>query len=76
MDRLPDFIFCRDKTAEEAGGFILAGTLVTDTPKLHRSERRRELHQIAEVIERLLHEVERDPELQEASIGTALRLPP
>jgi hypothetical protein len=29
-DRLPDFIFGRDKAAEEANGFTLAGKLVTD----------------------------------------------
>jgi hypothetical protein len=32
-DNLPNFVFARDEEVEKAGGFILAGTLVTDIPK-------------------------------------------
>ena len=31
--RLPDFIFVRDRAVEEAGGFTLAGRVVTDIPR-------------------------------------------
>jgi hypothetical protein len=67
-DRLPNFIFGRDKAAEEAGGFILAGQLVTDFPK-DKEPSESESAEIAEIIRGLTREVRRDPHLQE---GVAL----
>jgi hypothetical protein len=74
-DRLPDFVFVRDQAAEKVGGFILAGTLVTDIPK-GKDPSKGESSEIAEVIERLMHELECDPEMPEASIWRGGVKPP
>jgi hypothetical protein len=61
---LPDFFFGRDKAAEEANGFTLAGKLVTDIPR-HKKPSERE---IAEIIRILMDKVRRDPDLQEIGL--------
>jgi len=66
-DRLPDFIFGRDKAAEKAGGFILAGRLVTDIPKRERPSES-DQRMISEIVECLTREAKRDPDMSEASI--------
>ena len=63
-DRLPDFIFGRDKAAEEANGFTLAGKLVTDILR-HKKPSEREISEIAEIIRILTGKVRRDPGLQD-----------
>jgi hypothetical protein len=66
-DRLPDFIFERQKAVEEAYGFTLAGKLLTDIPSHEGpSERDREL--IFELIQRLKDEFQRNPDMDHVSI--------
>jgi hypothetical protein len=74
-DKLPDFIFGRDRTAERAGGFLLAGRLVTPFPKREKPSES-ESAEIAALIERLMGEVKRDPLLQEAGIWRGDVKPP
>jgi hypothetical protein len=64
-DRLPDFIFGRDKAAEAAGGFVLAGMLVTDIAKGDDARAQRDGPLIADIIKSLLREARRDPHLAE-----------
>jgi hypothetical protein len=67
-DRLPDFIFVRDKAVEEAGDFILAGKLLTDLDR-HKRPSESESAELAEVIQRLTCDVQHgDPDLEEAGI--------
>jgi hypothetical protein len=66
-DRLPDFIFGRDKTTEEAYGFLLAGKLVTDIPK-HKQPSEDDQQLIAELIQWLAQTAQRDPDLDEAGV--------
>lgn len=61
-DRLPDFIFGRDRASEKAGGFVLAGRLLTPFPKkLSKGES----DEIAALTQVLMDEVKRDPNLQQ-----------
>jgi hypothetical protein len=39
QERLPDFVFGRDKAVEQASGFVLAGKLITNIPQGLRAER-------------------------------------
>jgi hypothetical protein len=66
-DKLPDFIFGRDKAAEKAGGFILAGKLVTDIPR-HEKPSESEKLLIRDIIQRLTDAAKRNPDMQEAGI--------
>jgi hypothetical protein len=50
-NRLPDFMFERDSIAEQEGGFLLAGVLLTDIPKGKIEEADQRF--IAFIIERL-----------------------
>jgi hypothetical protein len=68
-DRLPDFIFGRDKAAEQAGRFILAGMLAASIPKSTKEPSERETsEEISEIIQKLTRMAQRDPHLEEASI--------
>jgi hypothetical protein len=58
-DRLPTFIFCRDREVEEAHGYRLAGRLITDAPKCEQTEE--ETREIVNVSRELLEAVRRDP---------------
>jgi hypothetical protein len=66
--RLPDFIFGRDKFAEEQCGFLLAGRLVTDIPKDTKEPSNEDQKLIGKIIQALLEEVRNDPHLQEVGI--------
>lgn len=74
-DRLPDFIFLRERAAEEACGFTLAGKLVTDIPK-QREPGESDQQLISEIVGELTRLAQRDPELQEASIWRGGGKPP
>jgi hypothetical protein len=63
-DKLPNVIFFREKAVEKAGGFLLAGRLVTDLPK-HEPPSESDLR---DVIELLIDGARRDPDMQEASL--------
>jgi hypothetical protein len=65
-DMLPHFIFGRDRAAEEAGGFILAGRLVTPFPRREKPSEN-ESAEVAKIIQALMQEVKRDPHL--AQVG-------
>ena len=73
-DRLPDFIFWRDKATEETCGFLLAGKLVTDIPK-HNEPSERDQQLIGEIIQALTREAQRDPDLQQAGIWRGVKPP-
>ena len=73
-DRLPDFIFGRNKAVEQAGGFVLAGQLVTDIPK-RTKPKRRDSELIASIIQRLVDAARLDPDLQEAGVWRGGRKP-
>jgi hypothetical protein len=74
-DRLPDFIFLRERAAEEAAAFILAGRLVTDIPKYNvPSESDQRL--ITDTLEGVMHLARGDPELEAACAWRSSELPP
>jgi hypothetical protein len=66
-ERLPNFIFERDKTAEETGGFMLAGKLLTDISK-HTKPSAGDQQLISELVGHLTRAAERDPHMDRASI--------
>jgi hypothetical protein len=68
--RLPDFIFERERAAEEAYGFTLAGKLATDIPR-HSEPGEGDRQLISEIVGELTRLAQRDPGLQEASGGAA-----
>lgn len=64
-NRLPEFIFAREKWVEEANGFLLAGKILTDIPHgTEPSEDEKAL--ITEFIQELTRLVARAPDLEEA----------
>jgi hypothetical protein len=64
-NRLPEFIFAREKWVEEANDFLLAGKLLTDIPHdAEPSEHDKTL--ITEFIQGLTSLVAREPDLEEA----------
>jgi hypothetical protein len=63
--RLPDFVFGRDKVAEQAGGFILAGRMVTNILKGKKPDEEDQVF-THHVINSLVDTVRRDPHMQEA----------
>jgi hypothetical protein len=65
-DKLPDFIFGRDRAAEEAGGFVLAGRLVTPFPKREKPSAA-ESEEIAALIQKLTTMAREDPAM--AGVG-------
>ena len=73
--RLPDFIFGRDRVAEKAGGFTLAGKLVTDIPKT-REPTESETSEITELINTLVQEAKRDPDMHEVGAWRSGAKPP
>jgi hypothetical protein len=73
--RLPDFIFERERAAEEAYGFTLAGKLVTDIPR-HSEPGEGDRQLISEIVGELTRLARRDPGLQEASIWRGCGKPP
>jgi hypothetical protein len=73
-DRLPHFIFGRDKAIEEAYGFLLAGKLVTDIPQgedLSEEDR----HLFAEIVQALGRRAETDPHFDRANIWRGVKPP-
>lgn len=66
-DRLPDFVFGRDRTAEEVEGFILAGRLVTPFSRREKPSES-ESAEVAKIIQALMQEVKRDPHLAQVGI--------
>jgi hypothetical protein len=74
-DRLPDFFFIRDKAAEAAGGFILAGRLMTDIPR-HSVPSERDKQLISEILEGVTRLARGDPDLDEACAWRNSELPP
>lgn len=74
-DRLPDFIFWRDRAAEKAGGFTLAGKLVTDIPRT-KSPGEGDRQLISEIVEELTRRAKRDPDMEEANIWRGGGKPP
>jgi hypothetical protein len=74
-DGLPHFIFGRERAVEEAGGFSLAGKLVTDIPK-HRELDEGDHRLISKIIGELKRLVQREPNLEEASIWRGGVKPP
>ena len=67
-DRLPHFIFGRNKTAEREGGFLLAGRLVTDIEKGDDDGLKRDKPLIDHIIGTIIDGVKGDPDLQWAGI--------
>ncbi len=66
---LPDFIFMRDRAREASGGFLLAGTLVTDFPRREGARlSEAETRELEAVIKRVLAETRRDPERRQVSM--------
>jgi hypothetical protein len=63
-DRLPHFIFGRDRAAEKAGGFILAGRLLTPFPKRGKPSQA-ESDEIAALIQELTRMAREDPSIGE-----------
>ena len=64
-NRLPEFIFARERGVEEANGFLLAGKLLTDIP--HGTEpSESDMQLITEIVRWLTDTVARAPDLQEA----------
>ena len=74
-DRLPDFFFIRDRAAEEAGAFILAGRLVTDIPR-HNVPSESDQRLITDTLEGVMHLARGDPDLEVACAWRSSELPP
>ena len=74
-NRLPEFIFARERGVEEANDFLLAGKLLTDIP--HGAEPSEEdLQLIGEIIRELTDAFARAPDLNEAGAWRGEGKPP
>jgi hypothetical protein len=75
-DRLPDFFFLRERAAEDAGGFTLAGKLVTDIPR-HSEPGEGDRQLISEIVGEVTRLARGDPDLEVACAWrSSSELPP